>query len=151
MGIEDDATKVNIVAIYFTNVTLLWWCRKSTDEKRGEITIGTWEEFQTGFKSLSSPNSNPRALLAETKTSQPRMIMDDKPDKATMKLGVILSSVETKKGRKRKWLMFVDIIVEGKRLNASLTWVLDHWYTPWCSKKLSSTITSWDLCARNES
>ncbi|MBA0707362.1 hypothetical protein Golax_019412, partial [Gossypium laxum] len=64
-----------------------------------------------------------------------------------MKLGVILNSVETKKGRKRKWLMFVDIIVEGKRL----TWVLDHRYTPWRSKKLSSMITSRDPCARNKS
>ncbi|KAG8472591.1 hypothetical protein CXB51_034383 [Gossypium anomalum] len=52
MDIEDEATKVNIVAIYFIDVTLLWWCRRSTDEKRGKIAFGTWEEFQKELKKM---------------------------------------------------------------------------------------------------
>ncbi|MBA0715340.1 hypothetical protein Golax_014243 [Gossypium laxum] len=43
MGIEDDTTKVNTTSIYFTNVALLWWRRRSMDEKHGGIAIETWE------------------------------------------------------------------------------------------------------------
>ncbi|KAK8292831.1 hypothetical protein V6Z11_D06G146200 [Gossypium hirsutum] len=50
MGINDDATKVNTASIYFTDVALLWWRRKSMDEKRGGTTIGTWEKFQGELK-----------------------------------------------------------------------------------------------------
>ncbi|KAK8366718.1 hypothetical protein V6Z12_A02G137800 [Gossypium hirsutum] len=35
MGIEDDAIKVNTASIYFTDVALLWWRHRSTDEKHG--------------------------------------------------------------------------------------------------------------------
>ncbi|MBA0818082.1 hypothetical protein Gohar_028115 [Gossypium harknessii] len=44
MGIEDDAIKVN-TASYFTNMALLWWHRRSTDEKRGitELTVAMAE------------------------------------------------------------------------------------------------------------
>ncbi|MFQ6640825.1 hypothetical protein Gotur_015730 [Gossypium turneri] len=45
INIEDDVTKVNTVAMYFTNVALLWWRRRSTDVRRGGTKIGTWEEF----------------------------------------------------------------------------------------------------------
>ncbi|MBA0734170.1 hypothetical protein Gogos_018113 [Gossypium gossypioides] len=38
-GIEDDAINVNIAVIYFTNVALLLWHRRSTDEKRGGTAI----------------------------------------------------------------------------------------------------------------
>lgn len=41
MSIEDDATKVNIASTYFTNVAFLRWRRRSMDEKRVEIAIGT--------------------------------------------------------------------------------------------------------------
>ncbi|KAK8302979.1 hypothetical protein V6Z12_D04G121100 [Gossypium hirsutum] len=41
MGIEDDPIKVSTASIYFTDLALLWWRRRSTDEKRGENTIGT--------------------------------------------------------------------------------------------------------------
>ncbi|KAK8275099.1 hypothetical protein V6Z12_D10G115900 [Gossypium hirsutum] len=50
MGIEDDVIKVNTTSIYFTDVALLWWRRRSTDEKRGGNVIGTWEEFQRELK-----------------------------------------------------------------------------------------------------
>ncbi|KAK8292025.1 hypothetical protein V6Z12_D06G095200 [Gossypium hirsutum] len=50
IGIEDDAIKVNTTSIYFTDVALLWWCRRSTDEKRGGNAIETWEEFQREVK-----------------------------------------------------------------------------------------------------
>ncbi|KAK5771607.1 hypothetical protein PVK06_047832 [Gossypium arboreum] len=43
MGIKNDTIKVNTASIYFTNVALLWWCHRSTDEKRGGNAIGTWE------------------------------------------------------------------------------------------------------------
>lgn len=43
---------------------------------------------------------------------------DDRLEKIMIKLDVILSSVKSKKGRKRKGLMFVNIIVAGKKLNA---------------------------------
>lgn len=48
-GIMHDATKVNFIAMYFTDATLLWWCCRSTDERRGGTVIGTWE-FQSEFK-----------------------------------------------------------------------------------------------------
>ncbi|MBA0809218.1 hypothetical protein Gohar_024889 [Gossypium harknessii] len=45
MGIEDDAIKVKTASIYFTNVALLLWHRRSTDEKSGitELTIAMVE------------------------------------------------------------------------------------------------------------
>ncbi|KAA3461250.1 reverse transcriptase [Gossypium australe] len=49
-GIMNDATMVNIVAVYFTNVALLWYHCKSTDERQSGTVIETWEEFQSGFK-----------------------------------------------------------------------------------------------------
>ncbi|KAH1031909.1 hypothetical protein J1N35_044083 [Gossypium stocksii] len=39
------AIKANTASIYFTDVALLWWCRRSMDEKHGGNTIRTWEEF----------------------------------------------------------------------------------------------------------
>ncbi|KAH1055734.1 hypothetical protein J1N35_033799 [Gossypium stocksii] len=52
-GIMDNATKVNIVVMYFTDVVLLWWHHKSTNERRGGTVIGTWVEFQKEFKEFS--------------------------------------------------------------------------------------------------
>ncbi|MBA0819834.1 hypothetical protein Gohar_019622, partial [Gossypium harknessii] len=39
------AIKVNTASIYFTDVALLWWRRKSTDEKHGitELTVAMAE------------------------------------------------------------------------------------------------------------
>ncbi|KAK5785550.1 hypothetical protein PVK06_040146 [Gossypium arboreum] len=55
IGIEDDATKVNTASIYFSDVAILWWRRRSTDEKHGGTTIGTWEEFQRELKKQFYP------------------------------------------------------------------------------------------------
>ncbi|KAH1063817.1 hypothetical protein J1N35_028804 [Gossypium stocksii] len=55
MGIEDDAIKVNTASIYFTNVVLLWWGRRSMDETRRGNTIRTWEEFQRELKKKFYP------------------------------------------------------------------------------------------------
>ncbi|MFQ6625066.1 hypothetical protein Gotur_003689 [Gossypium turneri] len=55
MNIKDDATKVNIVAMYFIDVALLWWRRRSTDVRRGRTGIGTWKEFQKEFKAQFYP------------------------------------------------------------------------------------------------
>lgn len=33
MDIEDDAIKVNTIVVYFIDLALLWWCRRSKDEK----------------------------------------------------------------------------------------------------------------------
>ncbi|KAH1082047.1 hypothetical protein J1N35_021808 [Gossypium stocksii] len=55
MGIEDDATKVNIASIYFTDVALLWWRRRLIDEKCCETVIGTLEEFQRDLKKQFYP------------------------------------------------------------------------------------------------
>lgn len=52
IGVEDDATKANTTSIYFSNVALMWWHRKYTNEKRGETTIETWEQFQKEFNQL---------------------------------------------------------------------------------------------------
>ncbi|MFQ6658883.1 hypothetical protein Gotur_027975 [Gossypium turneri] len=41
MNIEDDATNVNTINMYFTDVALLWWRRRSTDVRRGGIEIKT--------------------------------------------------------------------------------------------------------------
>ncbi|KAA3471014.1 reverse transcriptase [Gossypium australe] len=46
-GIMDDAAKVNTVVIYFIDVALLWWHRKSTDVR--------YEEFQREFKTQFYP------------------------------------------------------------------------------------------------
>ncbi|MFQ6646070.1 hypothetical protein Gotur_020045 [Gossypium turneri] len=50
ISIKDNATKVNTIVVYFTNVTLLWQCRRSTDDRRGGTVIGTWEVFQNELK-----------------------------------------------------------------------------------------------------
>ncbi|KAK8299136.1 hypothetical protein V6Z12_D05G303000 [Gossypium hirsutum] len=55
MNIEDDVTKVNTAAMYFTDVALLWWRRRSTDVRRGGTEIGTWKEFQDEFKAQFYP------------------------------------------------------------------------------------------------
>ncbi|MFQ6636416.1 hypothetical protein Gotur_012939 [Gossypium turneri] len=55
MSIEDDVTKVNTIAMDFTNVALLWWRRRSTDVRRGGTKIGTWKEFQIEFKAQFYP------------------------------------------------------------------------------------------------
>ncbi|MBA0709958.1 hypothetical protein Golax_024967 [Gossypium laxum] len=34
MDIEDNATKVNTAVVYFSDVALIWWCCRSTNEKR---------------------------------------------------------------------------------------------------------------------
>ncbi|KAA3481011.1 reverse transcriptase [Gossypium australe] len=47
IGIKDDAAKVNITSMYFTNVAPLWWHRMYTTKKCGAITIGTLVEFQS--------------------------------------------------------------------------------------------------------
>ncbi|MBA0575837.1 hypothetical protein Golob_023993, partial [Gossypium lobatum] len=52
---KDDAIKVNTTSIYFADVALLWWCRRSTDEKPGGNTIRTWEEFQRELKKQFYP------------------------------------------------------------------------------------------------
>ncbi|MBA0597595.1 hypothetical protein Gorai_007398 [Gossypium raimondii] len=49
-GIMNDATKVNIYAMYFIDVAWLWWCRRSIDERRGGTAIGTRHEFHREFK-----------------------------------------------------------------------------------------------------
>lgn len=49
-GIVDDAIKVDTNVMYFTDLAILWWHRRSIDEKRGGTTIITWEEFQKEFK-----------------------------------------------------------------------------------------------------
>ncbi|KAA3488273.1 reverse transcriptase [Gossypium australe] len=49
-GIMDDTSKVNTTAMYFTEVALLWWHRRSTDVRHGGTKIKTWKEFQREFK-----------------------------------------------------------------------------------------------------
>ncbi|KAK5775939.1 hypothetical protein PVK06_043895 [Gossypium arboreum] len=49
MSIKDDTTKVNTVAMYFTDVALLWWRRRSTDMRRSGTEIRTLEEFQKEY------------------------------------------------------------------------------------------------------
>ncbi|MFQ6621896.1 hypothetical protein Gotur_002561 [Gossypium turneri] len=55
MNIEDDVTKVNTVAMYFTDVALLWWRCRSSVVRRGGTEIGTWKEFQSEFKAQFYP------------------------------------------------------------------------------------------------
>lgn len=45
VGIKDDDAMINIVARYVTDFSLLWWQHRSTDERRGQATNETWEEF----------------------------------------------------------------------------------------------------------
>ncbi|KAK5792475.1 hypothetical protein PVK06_033589 [Gossypium arboreum] len=41
MSIDDDATKVNTITMHFTDITLLWWRRRSINVRRGGTEIGT--------------------------------------------------------------------------------------------------------------
>lgn len=50
MGIKDNPTKVNIGPVYFIDVALLWWRRRSIDKKLGGTVIRTWMELQNEFK-----------------------------------------------------------------------------------------------------
>ena len=43
---------------------------------------------------------------------------DDEPEKETLKLGSIMSSIKAKKCRKQKGLMFVDISIAGRKISA---------------------------------
>ncbi|MBA0671583.1 hypothetical protein Goklo_024438, partial [Gossypium klotzschianum] len=47
------------------DVALLWWRRKSTDEKRGRNTIGTWEEFQRELKKQFYPQFTEKEARAK--------------------------------------------------------------------------------------
>ncbi|KAK8271509.1 hypothetical protein V6Z12_D11G267000 [Gossypium hirsutum] len=47
-GIVDDAVKVNTASMFLTDIALLWWRRRTTDKRQGEI--GTWQEFQCELK-----------------------------------------------------------------------------------------------------
>ena len=62
MSITNDAEKVNIVVVYLTDVTLLWWrdiCSESDDD---DIPVGTWKDFQSKLKEHFYPkNSNEEA------------------------------------------------------------------------------------------
>ncbi|KAK8286999.1 hypothetical protein V6Z12_D07G029100 [Gossypium hirsutum] len=49
-GITEDVTKVTTLAMYLTDIALLWWHRRSTDVRRGGTEIRTWEEFRCEFK-----------------------------------------------------------------------------------------------------
>ncbi|MBA0638152.1 hypothetical protein Godav_024662 [Gossypium davidsonii] len=40
-GITEDVTKVTTVAMYLSDVALLWWCHRSTNVRRGGTEIGT--------------------------------------------------------------------------------------------------------------
>lgn len=55
IGIKDDVIKVNTVVIYFSDVAILWWRHRSTNERRGRTTTGTWEEFQKKLKKQFYP------------------------------------------------------------------------------------------------
>ncbi|KAG8478979.1 hypothetical protein CXB51_028879 [Gossypium anomalum] len=65
MGIEDDAIKVNIALIYFTDVALLWWHRRSMDEKHGGNAIRTWEEFQRELRKQFYPQYTEKEARAK--------------------------------------------------------------------------------------
>ena len=52
-GIVDDAVKVNTASMFLTNIALLWWRRRTTDKRQGEI--GTWQEFQCELKGQFYP------------------------------------------------------------------------------------------------
>ncbi|XP_040932038.1 uncharacterized protein [Gossypium hirsutum] len=54
-GITEDVTKVTTAAMYLSDVALLWWCRRSTDVRRGGSEIETWEEFRCEFKAQFYP------------------------------------------------------------------------------------------------
>ena len=43
---------------------------------------------------------------------------DDEPEKETLKLGSIMSSIKAKRCRKQKGLMFVDISIAGRKISA---------------------------------
>ncbi|GMJ03483.1 hypothetical protein HRI_004017500 [Hibiscus trionum] len=68
MGIKDDAEKVIVVSMYLTDVTLLWWRRRCSDEKGKYIPVETWEELHVEFKGQLYPTNaqhNARAKLRQ--------------------------------------------------------------------------------------
>ncbi|MFQ6664807.1 hypothetical protein Gotur_031794 [Gossypium turneri] len=56
MNVEDDGTKVYTVAMYFINIALLCWRRRSTDVRRGGTEIGTWRSFKRNLKHSFTPS-----------------------------------------------------------------------------------------------
>ncbi|GMI79779.1 hypothetical protein HRI_001647200 [Hibiscus trionum] len=57
MGIKDDAEKVTVASMYLTDVALLWWRRRCSEEKGKNIPVETWEEFQVEFKGQFYPTN----------------------------------------------------------------------------------------------
>ncbi|GMJ03747.1 hypothetical protein HRI_004043900 [Hibiscus trionum] len=57
MGINDDAEKVIVASMYLTDVPLLWWRHRCSEEKGKDIPVETWEEFQVEFKGQLYPTN----------------------------------------------------------------------------------------------
>ncbi|GMI85787.1 hypothetical protein HRI_002248000 [Hibiscus trionum] len=57
MGIKDDAKKVTVASMYLTDVALLWWRRRCSEEESKDIPIETWKEFQVELKDQLCPSN----------------------------------------------------------------------------------------------
>lgn len=64
-GIIDDATKVNIIALYFSDVALLWWHHKSTSENVVEPKLGLGRSFKMNSRHIFTLNM-PRSRLKQS-------------------------------------------------------------------------------------
>ena len=55
--VRSDASKINTVVLFLSDVAMLWWKRKDAEIERGTCTIDTWEQFREEFKRAFFPNN----------------------------------------------------------------------------------------------
>ncbi|MBA0692964.1 hypothetical protein Goari_010484 [Gossypium aridum] len=98
MGIKDDTNKVNNYSVYFTDVVLLWWIPKSTNEKCGGNAIGTWEEFQRELKKQFNPQYAEDEAWAKLSSLRNKLLFGTLAEvKSFVKLGLRKNKFETTK------------------------------------------------------
>ncbi|XP_047267518.1 uncharacterized protein LOC124897941 [Capsicum annuum] len=55
--IVDGAARIRITTMYFSDVAMLWWCRKKVDMERGLCTIADWDQFKDELKEQFYPQN----------------------------------------------------------------------------------------------
>ncbi|KAE8736178.1 cytochrome P450 78A7-like [Hibiscus syriacus] len=146
MGIEDNTTKVNVALNYLTDVAMLWWHRRCSERANPigtwEEFVDTTEAiapFEVKKTVSLLPKPKPKGNGGGEKTKGgfhkptvgnhmkrdcPQLVKvvaikeTDGEESETLKLGSILSTMEVKKSRKKKGLMYVYITVTCQKMSA---------------------------------
>ncbi|KAE8719061.1 cytochrome P450 78A7-like [Hibiscus syriacus] len=82
--------------------------------------VWTPNQSQSSEEAVAIGTGRPRTLGEGLSTEEQTLAIKDKDgeESETLKLGSILSTIEVKKGRKKKGLIFVDVNVAGQKLSA---------------------------------